>query len=222
MLTLALLAAATMPDPGPAPDRSAAMQVAQAEVSATLVDPASAIFTWPYTIEVIEQKPLLGQRTKRWRTCGTLNARNKMGGYAGTSFVIAEFENGRLVATGIGEDDRTDPVNIVCEQWIKKGMIRPVDTGTATQLAVDPVAAASKGVVGIAFMPSPVGAVILAVAPGSIAEKAGLKPGQTIEAVNGISLKGLSQADAMVILRALPSTYVMTMAGSPPVTISHP
>ncbi|OYW50747.1 MAG: hypothetical protein B7Z34_02670 [Novosphingobium sp. 12-62-10] len=195
------------------------MQAAQAEISSSLVDPGSAVYTWPYTFEIIEENPLFGQRTKRWRTCGTLNARNKMGGYSGTSFVIAEFEGGKLAATGVGEDERFDVVNMVCERWIKRGMIRSVAPGIPSRLNANP---ASQASVGIGFVPSPAGAVIVAVAPGSIADRAGLKVGQVIVSVNEISLKGRSQAEALTILGALPPTYVMSIAGSMPVTITRP
>ena len=57
-------------------------------------------------------------------------------------------------------------------------------------------AAAHQGL-GIAVLPLPFGIMIVAVGSGSAAAKAGLKPGETIESVNGVSVKGFS-ADAMI------------------------
>jgi hypothetical protein len=131
LLMFLAAAASTVADPGPAPDRNAAIAAAEAQIRTTLVDPDSARFTWPYSLELIDEKPLFGRRTRSWTTCGTLNARNKMGGFAGTAFVKVSFVGGALATFGVGEDQRIDPVEIVCNDMIRKGLIHPAPpTGT--------------------------------------------------------------------------------------------
>ncbi len=49
---------------------------------------------------------------------------------------------------------------------------------------------AARGGIGIIFTATPAGGVIAAVAPGSPAERAGLKAGQTIRTINGTSVVG--------------------------------
>lgn len=219
MPILLMVAAATALDPGPAPDRALALAEAEAEIRTHLVDPASAQFSWPYSIEIIEDKALLSKRERTWRTCGTLNSRNRMGGYSGTAFVIATFADGKLAATGIGEDTIADPVNLTCQAWIKKGAIARF-TAAAPALS-GPAEIASRGAVGVAFLPSSAGSVIEAVAPGSPADRAGLRVGDVIQAANGISLLGLDQPTSSAIFARLPSRFVLTIAGRGEITVSR-
>jgi hypothetical protein len=77
------------------------------------------------------------------------------------------------------------------------------------------------GDIGILAPVSPAGLFIVAVAPSSPASVAGLKPGEFIESVNGISLKGLPQNAAMAILKGLPKTFTFKVAGVGDVVITR-
>jgi len=69
------------------------------------------------------------------------------------------------------------------------------------------------GDIGILAPVSPAGLFIVAVAPSSPASVAGLKPGEFIESVNGISLIGLPQNAATAILKGLPKTFSFKVTG---------
>jgi C-terminal processing protease CtpA/Prc len=91
----------------------------------------------------------------------------------------------------------------------------------ATQSAAD---SAAKGGIGAAFMPTPAGLAVLAVAPNSPADRAGLgDDGFTIvESVNDMPLKGLSGTEMMKLLRAGGSPLRLGIAGQSAVTITLP
>ena len=54
--------------------------------------------------------------------------------------------------------------------------------------------------IGIDFWPMPNGLMILRVASGSAAEKAGLQPSQLIEAINGTPMKGVTAPEAIKLI----------------------
>jgi S1-C subfamily serine protease len=54
--------------------------------------------------------------------------------------------------------------------------------------------------IGIDFVSLPMGSLIVHVQPGSLAEKAGLKPGETVEAVNGTSIRGMASVDVIKLI----------------------
>jgi hypothetical protein len=68
---------------------------AEAAVKARLIDPGSAQFEWPYGFIYGTWKPFLARRVSGYWTCGRVNARNRMGGYAGSAaFVVVLDDNG--------------------------------------------------------------------------------------------------------------------------------
>jgi hypothetical protein len=88
---------------------------------------------------------------------------------------------------------------------IDPNMLRTLQAKLATEYKV--------GDIGILAPVSAAGLFILAVAPSSPASVAGLKPGEFIESVNGISLIGLPQNAATAILKGLPKTFSFKIAG---------
>ncbi|MFM7009525.1 MAG: PDZ domain-containing protein, partial [Betaproteobacteria bacterium] len=72
---------------------------------------------------------------------------------------------------------------------------------------------AAKGGFGISFAMIPQGLVLLAVAPGSRAERAKLKSGQLVLVINGKSTAGMSQLEATDLLRASVGATTFTVAG---------
>jgi hypothetical protein len=56
---------------------------------------------------------------------------------------------------------------------------------------------AARGGFGFTYAPTPMGALIMAVAEGSPAAAAGLKPGEMILALDGVTLKGLASGQAV-------------------------
>ena len=72
------------------PDRATLIARAEAAVKAELVDPDSAKFTWTSGNPVYGPFQELGTpKYTGWIICGTVNAQNSFGGYAGKSTVVA-------------------------------------------------------------------------------------------------------------------------------------
>jgi hypothetical protein len=214
-------------DPGPAPTWQDGVSLTEASLKATLIDPDSAHIEWPYDFTGGTLKAMFGKTRPGWFTCGRVNAKNRMGGYTGRSWFLVEIYQGAVTQLDIGNGDQIDVASVECEQLLKKGMLRPAPTsaGVSTSAAAPSpsqyAAAASanaqvamaRGGLGISFAPSPVGATLMAVAPGSPAEKAGLKPGETIDALNGISLKGMSASTMIEVLHNAPASVTVSVVG---------
>jgi len=85
-------------------------------ISAELIDPDSAHFEWPYDFT---------RRENGWVTCGYVNSRNRMGGYAGKAAVLVVFSPGRTPYFNIAEENsRWDGVTGMCAKWISDGLLR--------------------------------------------------------------------------------------------------
>jgi hypothetical protein len=74
-------------------------------------------------------------------------------------------------------------------------------------------AAAARGGFGISFVVVPQGAVLMAVSPGSRAERGQLKTGQLVTAINGATIAGMTQADILTMLRGSAEVTTFTIAG---------
>lgn len=92
---------------------------------------------------------------------------------------------------------------------------------TMEEAASGAALAAEHGGIGISFVPSPLGAIVMAVAPRSRAALAGLKPGETIEAVNGVTIKGLDAPAITAILHASVPTLTLKVVGVGDVVIKQ-
>lgn len=80
-------------------------------VRSKLVDPDSAKITWDNGFKWGGFRPFLSKRVYGWATCGTVNSRNRMGGYTGASnFVIVYWDTVRYVEI----DDQSGLLAGVC------------------------------------------------------------------------------------------------------------
>lgn len=71
------------------PDWRQVRQDIEQYITTRLVDPDSARFAWTNGFRWGDYKQPFGKRMWGWLGCGTVNARNRMGGYTGqTSFVV--------------------------------------------------------------------------------------------------------------------------------------
>jgi hypothetical protein len=83
-------------------EQRAFREAAEAGLRGRLIDPDSAQFEWPYKFVWGYWKPFLSKRVNGYVTCGTVNARNRMGGYAGRSaFVVVLDERKNVVLANI-------------------------------------------------------------------------------------------------------------------------
>jgi membrane-associated protease RseP (regulator of RpoE activity) len=200
----------------------------EAAIKAALIDPGSAQIEWPYNFTGGTLKALFGKTKPGWFTCGWVNSKNRMGGYSGRSWFMIEIYQGAVSQLDIGESDGIDPASVTCPSLLKNGLLQPAPGPVRSALAApapqsaaeyaaaadsSAQAAAARGGLGISFVPTVAGATLVSVAPGSAGEKAGLKPGETIEALNGIALKGMSPAAMIEVLHSAPASVTLTIVG---------
>ena len=97
--------AAPAPEPASHPSWGKAGHDGLEIIKSLLVDPASAQIVWTSGFQWGFFKPWIGARSQGWVACGTVNSRNRMGGYAGAEpfFVLVDpagSVSARLSATG--------------------------------------------------------------------------------------------------------------------------
>lgn len=107
-----------VPAPQPAgPDWGAMRSLAERAVRARLVDPESAKFEWPYGFRQGNWKAILQKRVEGWVTCGTVNARNRMGGFAGSSAFVVVIDNNAVQLVDMdSSNDKFGFVSIACNK----------------------------------------------------------------------------------------------------------
>lgn len=204
ILSATALLASSLPASGQGLDWDEYRKLGEAAVLAMLVDPDSAQISWSSGYHKGGYKPFLAKRVHGWVACGTVNARNRMGGYAGRQDFIVVIDKRRVQWAGIAKSP-TDMISNSCSEALAKGLLPPVpDTQTnATAISappsVQPSPALAMTASGLAIRAMPEGGYVSSVAAGSPAASAGLKPGMVIERVNGIPLAGMGDAMVKVI-----------------------
>lgn len=81
-------------------------------------------------------------------------------------------------------------------------------------------AAGATGPLGIGFISSPAGVVVMNVAPGSAAKAAGLKAGQVVQSVNGIDMRGMPAEAVAAVIRAQDKQITFALAGGAKIKIA--
>ena len=71
------------PPPSDKPDFAKVRATAEQGIKTALFDPSSAQITYTSGFQWGYSKPIIGKKTWGWIACGTLNAKNRMGGYVG-------------------------------------------------------------------------------------------------------------------------------------------
>ena len=201
---------------GPAPAWEEYRRLAEAEVRGRLIDPESARIEWLGGFYKGKLKMFFKPATEGYIACGTVNAKNRMGGYVGASAFITVVDYDRVL---YAELDGSSPGEVAmrCNQAIQGGLIpalpasdAPDTPGFISSDAAPKVKARTSS--GITLRAMPEGAYVAALAPGSIAEAAGLKPGMVIVSVNGIPLAGMGDA-MLAVLNAAGPGAALTMVG---------
>lgn len=92
-------------DYGVTPSEAQFYASSEAAIRNSLVDPDSARFDWPY--EVVQghwQEPYYyGEGYFGFYTCGWVNARNRMGGYAGRAPFVVVYNDNRIIHSEIAD-----------------------------------------------------------------------------------------------------------------------
>lgn len=103
-----------------APDWALFRRNAEAALTAKLIDPESGRIEWPYGFLYGSWKPLLAKRVEGYWTCGLINARNRMGGYTGSTFFVVVMDpNGRVQYSDMGSGRDFDILSSQCSKSVK-------------------------------------------------------------------------------------------------------
>jgi len=175
---------------GPAPVWQAYRERGERAIISRLIDPDSAKISWLGGYYQGEYKPFLEPRVSGYVACGLVNAKNRMGGYTGDRAFVVVIDNDLLRYVDI-DNKENGLVAAQCVAAMQKGLLPPVPAGPATAQLVSPT--------GLTLKAMPEGAYVSAVAPGSMAHKAGLRPGMVIETINAIALQNMGEAMIKVI-----------------------
>lgn len=207
-----------------------AVRLGNAAIARTLIDPESARIEWPYTLIGGTLTLRKRQPEHGWYTCGYVNAKNRLGGYVGREPFLVMFQGGQPSIVEVGGRGGGGVAEATCADLAKKGWLRSsglealgaMNPGTipptpqATQQAYQVLAnagAQQEGGIGIALMETPAGAVIMAVAANSPAERAGLKVGQVIESIGSVSAQGMPLTALSAIMKNQPDIVVLNVTG---------
>jgi hypothetical protein len=204
---------------GPEPTWDEFRQLGEAAITARLIDPESARITWLSGIHRGDIKPFLMPRYEGYVACGSVNAKNRMGGYTGGSVFVVVIDYGRVLFSDIDHGSLHE-YDAICAKALNTGLFPPVPDPELTRRGAGPAPAASTSAeaaqlantAGLAVRAMPEGAYVAAVTPGSPAQLAGLRPGMVITSVNAIPLAGMGEAMRKVV-DAAGSAATLTLVG---------
>jgi len=124
------------------PDWALFRRNAEAALRARLIDPESARIDWTHGFLLGSWKPFMSKRIDGYWTCGLVNARNRMGGYTGsTAFVVVLDPGGYVQYTEIGESKDFDFLSASCNNSVKLLPSPPAELLTTAAPQATPVAA---------------------------------------------------------------------------------
>ncbi len=111
-----------------APDWALFRRNSEIELRARLIDPDSARIEWTHGFLLGTWKPFLSKAIEGYWSCGLINARNRMGGYTGsTAFVVVLDPSGRVKYSEIGESRDFDVLSASCANSVKQLPPPPVE-----------------------------------------------------------------------------------------------
>lgn len=201
-------------DYGPAPSWERFKALGEEAVRGGLVDPYSAVFEWPWAYRMGPYKPILSRTIHGYMTCGLVNARNRMGGYAGRVYFVVIVKYDTVIYYNIGRD----PPDLMSEMCIKAQLF-----GSATMAPAD-VPLPPPPNHGMTLLADPAGLRVERLIPGGRGEAAGVKPGMVIAKINNISLVGVSEPIAAQIVGnlSLDGTVRLEMTDGAVITLVRP
>lgn len=198
---------------GPPPAWEHYRTIAEADIAHRLVDPESARITWLGQYHKGEWKPFMQGRVAGYIACGTVNGRNRMGGYAGAVGFVTVIDYDRVIFAEL--DTRAGGmIAESCNKALAAGLLPslPEPAGTTASPAAGSSATTVTSASGLTLRAMPDGAYITAVAPGSPAAAAALTPGMVITSVNAVPLGNMG--DAMLkVVDAAGSNAALTLVG---------
>jgi hypothetical protein len=210
-----LAAAAPAPDYGIEPSRDGARSTVEAALRAKMIDPLSTRIRWPYRFTRGFTQFMFDQPHYGWWTCGRINSKGYAGDYVGEVWFTVLIKDGQILSLDRGNTLEVTHASAHCEDAVRSGQLKPVP------VVATPTAAADEEKLGIGFVPTPDGAKIQLVVAGSPADRAGLRVGQLIEAVNGAPLKGLAAPEMIKAVLAKTPAVFMSIAGGGDVKVTR-
>lgn len=201
---------------GPEPEWTFFRDAAEASVKYRLVDPDSAKFSWPYGLHKGGYKPFLEGWVYGYYTCGEVNSRNRMGGYAGGKTFIVVMNYDRIVHLEFGGDRGGNMVDEACAKAVEQGLFPPVP-GTVTSQPTGP-SNIRVTAYGFAFNDIRYGAYVAEVDEAT--KRAGLDAGMVITSFNGIKLQGLRpEVMGQIMNAASGPVTISVMNGTAPIQL---
>jgi len=217
-----------------APDEAALRTIGEAAIKTQLLDPYSAVIDWypqPFVaVTGITKGGLIFKRTvvsgDALVGCGTVNAKNRMGGYAGRVAFDVAIQNGQVVLAEMDSSDNDAPALVA-------RFCQSLGFGAAPRTTPAPTAPPARVVFGAAFAdvgpaiknmlarPDLKGVVIVKVTPGSVASLGGLSEGDIITRFGGQVIGGSN--DLLGAVRATEPGQLITVElirGGKPMSLS--
>jgi hypothetical protein len=101
------------------PDWALFRRNAETALRSSLFDPDSARIQWTHGFLMGKWKPFLSKPVEGYWTCGSINARNRMGGYVGSNaFVVVLDANGSVKYSEMGESRDFDVLGASCAKSV--------------------------------------------------------------------------------------------------------
>ncbi|CAM3344812.1 PDZ domain-containing protein [Asticcacaulis taihuensis] len=197
---------------GAAPTWDQAISTGERAIKDRMVDPDSTKIEWPYQFSAVSRKAPFGKTRYGYFTCGTVNSKNRMGGYSGKQWFLIMLKDGAVTDLEIDSPGDGQWTAYECLADVKAGNLVPI-TINASSHPAPATSLITKPVMGIDFAAVPEGAYIGKVTPKGAADQAGLKPGMVIAEVNGISLKGMTLAGIQSIFTAIEGEMNLMVVG---------
>jgi hypothetical protein len=216
-----LTAAAPPPDYGDEPSWDSARSTVEAALRAKMIDPSSTRIRWPYRFTRGFTQLMFDQPRYGWWTCGRIESKGYAGDYVGEVWFTVLMRDGKVVTLDRGNTLEVTHASAHCEDAVRSGELKPAAVVAVSGPLPTAAAAADGEKLGIGFVPTPDGARIQLVVAGSPAERAGLRVGQLIEAVNGAPLKGLAAPEMIKAVLAKSPSVFLSIAGGGDVKVTR-
>ena len=196
---------------GPPPDWTRYRELGEAALRNILTDPESARITWPNGYVQRGYTPWLHRRVYGYATCGLVNSRNRMGGYAGSTYFGVVIDHDQVLFVGVGDVDGVDFLSKACAK-------ANFSTAAEMMASKSPIGSSPRGFI---LTDTPQGAFAMEVTPGGAADRAGLKQHDVVTQLNGIALKGMSGVSITEMVNASTGAIVLTLTTGAVVTIPN-